>query len=319
MPGSPSSSTSWRWPSAARAKSSVSRRARRGGRRTAAAARWRRTRSSSSAGGPAAAADGGGAGAGGRLLRLLGLQQPLELGLDLRAGRDAELVAQQRAQPVVHAQRLDEVALRLAHPHQQQVAALAERRALDQLGGGALGVAPARRRRARGPRRRAARAPAGRGPPAAAAGPPATAPRSRAAARRRRAVGHLVGGLDHVGPLTGVARRERAVERGLDVVEVNLRDRDQLHGALAGVLDHARAERPAQLREDDVERLRVPGGRVLAPQRSDQPFTRDWSARVEREIGDGQSPLASGEVALTPTPIDRNRQLAAKLDGHFRG
>ena len=49
----------------------------------------------------------------------LGVQQPLELRLDLRPGRDAELVAQQRAQPLVYAQRLDEVALRLAHAHQQ--------------------------------------------------------------------------------------------------------------------------------------------------------------------------------------------------------
>ena len=216
------------------------------------------------------------------------------------------------------AQRLDDVALCLAHPHQQQVAALAERRALDELGGGALGVGELG----------AAEGEAGVAAQLERLQAVLLEPAARVLQPRRLVAGqqpgvgggrHLVGGLDHVGPLTGIARRERAVERGLDVVEVNLRDRDQLHGALAGVLDHARAERPAQLREDDVERLRVPGGRVLAPQRSDQPFTRDWSARVEREIGDGQSPLASGEVALAPAPIDRNRQLAAKLDGHFRG
>ena len=127
---------------------------------------------------------GGGVGVG---LRLLGLQQPLELGLHLRPGRDAELVAQQRAQLVVA-----RAAPRRGCPGPRARASAAGSRSRGTAPARRAPArparrVPARRRRARGRRRRAARAPAGRGPRAAAAAPPATAPRSRAAVRRRPA------------------------------------------------------------------------------------------------------------------------------------
>ena len=217
--------------------------------------------------GAGAAGAGGGRGA-------LGLQQPLELGLDLRPGGDAELVAQQRAQLVVHAQRLDEVALRLAHAHQQQVAALAERRPLDQLLRGPLG----RRQLGAADRQAGVAAQLARLQAEILQPPPRVLEPRRLVSGQQPGVGQLgdaAGGLDHGRPVGAVARRERGVERRLRLVEVHLRLGQELHGPLAGVLDHAGAERAPQLRQHDVQRLRMGRGRVLAPQCGDQPLARD--------------------------------------------
>ena len=238
-------------------------------------------------------------------LGLLGLEQALELGLHLRAGGDAELVAQQRPQPVVHAQRLDEVALRLAHAHQQQVAALAERRALDQLVGGALGLGQlgAAEREARVALQLARLQPEVLEPP-----PRVLEPR-RLVAGQQAGVGELGdarGRLDDRRPVAAVARRERGVERRLGLLEVDAGDRRELHRPLAGVLDHAGAERAPQLGQHDVERLRVPGGRVLAPERGDQPLARDRPPGVQRQVG--ERPSAPGDRGGRPrTGVHRPR------------
>ena len=58
-----------------------------------------------------------------------------------RAGRGAELVAQQDPQLLERAQRLGRVAGRLVHLHQQPVRGLAERRRRDRGAGGLLGGA----------------------------------------------------------------------------------------------------------------------------------------------------------------------------------
>jgi hypothetical protein len=249
-------------------------------------------------------------------VRLLGLQQPLELGLDLRAGRHAELVAQQRPEPLMHAQRLDEVALRLAHAHQQQVAALAELGTLDDLlcrplGESELGAAERQPRVAA----QLARLQPVLLQPAARLVEPArlvAGKESRVGGR-----GDAVRRLRDRRPVTPVARRERLVDRGLHGVEVHARVRRELHGALPGVLHHTRAERPPQLGQHDVERLRVAGRSVVAPQRGDQPLARDGTSRVQGEISQSETALAAGEVALTPPPIDRDGELAAQFDGHF--
>ena len=186
IPGSPSSSTSWRLPSVARSR--YSRRRSSSPRRptnaaplrvakkprpsVCSAARARRRR-------PAAGA--------GAASERSAFSSRSNSACTCGPGDDAELVAQQRAQPLVHAQRLDEVALRLAHAHQQQVAALAVAARAPPAPAPRARRAPARRRRPPGPRRRAARAPAARAPRAGAAGPRARAPRSRAAGRRRPA------------------------------------------------------------------------------------------------------------------------------------
>ena len=179
---------------------------------------WRRTRARRRRSRRASASRRGWARA--RARRVLGLQQTLELGLDLRPGRDAELVAQQRAQLVVHAQRLDHVALRLAHAHQEQVAALAERRPLDQLlrgplGGRQLGAAD----REAGVAAQLARLQAEiLQPPSRVLQP------RRLVAGQQPGVGELgdaAGGLDHGRPVAAVARGERGVERRLRLVEVD--------------------------------------------------------------------------------------------------
>ena len=231
MPGSPSSRTSWRLPSAGALEVlaqavELAAAADEGG--AAAGGEERRAPSGSGAG----RGGGAGVGSGSGGLGALGLQQPLELGLDLRAGRDAELVAQQRAQPLVDAQGLDEVALRLAHAHQQQVAALAEGRELDQLLRGALG----RRQlgaadREAGVAAQLARLEAELLEPA----PRILEPRRLVAGQQPGVgqLGHAAGGLDHGRPVAAVARRERLVERRLRRVEVDGRRRRELHGALA--------------------------------------------------------------------------------------
>ena len=213
IPGSPSSSTSWRLPSVARSR--YWRRRSSSPRRPTKAAPLRVAKKRAGRRRCAAAAGGGGAGAGaGAGSGALGLQHPLELGLHLRAGGDAQLVAQQRAQPLVHAQRLDEVALRLAHAHQQQVAALAVGRELHQLLRGALGG------RQLGAADRQARVAAqlARLQPELLEPAPRILEPGRLVAGQQPGVGqlgHAAGGLDHGRPVAAVARRERLVERGL--------------------------------------------------------------------------------------------------------
>ena len=253
-----------------------------------------------------------------RGLSPLGLQQPLELGLDLRPGRDAELVAQQRAQPLVDAQRLDEVALRLAHAHQQQVAALAEGRQLHQLLGRPLGVRElgAAHRQA-GVGAQLARLQAELLQP-----PPRLLEPRRLVAGQQPGVGEggdLSGALDHGRPVAAVAGREGGIERGLGGVEVDGGGGRELDGALAGVLEHLGAERAPQLGEHDVERLTVPGGGVLAPQRGDQALARDRAAAVERKMGKGEPALPTGKVSLASASIDADREMATQFDGHIGG
>ena len=162
----------------------------------------------------------------------------------------------------MHPQRLDDVALCLAHAHQQQVSALAVGGELHQLLGGALG-----RRQLGAAHRQAgvatqlARLEAELLEPAARILEP-----RRLVARQQPGVGqfgHTARGLDHRRPVAAVARGERLVERGLRAVEVHGGGRRELHGALARVLDHLGAERAPQLREHDVERLGVAGRGVL--------------------------------------------------------
>ena len=193
----------------------------------------------------------------------------------------------------MHAQRLDEVALRLAHAHQQQVAALAVGRELHQLLGRALG----------GRQLGAAQRQAGVAAQLARLQPELLEPAARILEPGRLVagqqpgvgqLGHPPGRLDHGRPVAAVARRERLVERGLHRVEVDGGGRGELHGALAGVLDHLGAERAPQLRQHDVERLRVAGRGVLAPQRGDQPLAGDPALAVEREMGERQPALTAG-------------------------
>ena len=265
-----------------------------------------------------AAGGGGATGSGaGRGLRALGLEQPLELGLHLGAGGDAQLVPQQRAQLLVHAQRLDEVALRLAHAHQQQVAALPVGRELHQLlrralGGRQLGAAD---RQAR------VTAQLARLQPELLEPAPRVLEPGRLVAGQQAGVGrlgHPPRRLDHGRPVAAVARRERLVERGLHGVQVDGGGGGELHGALARVLDHLGAEGAPQLRQHDVERLRVAGGGVLAPQRGDQALTRDPALAVEREMGERQTALTAGQIGLPAASIDADREMATQFDGHLR-
>ena len=259
----------------------------------------------------------GGRGRRRRRLGALGLQHALELGLHLRPRRDAQLLAQQRPQALVHPQRLGEVALGLAHAHQQQVAALAERRAVDQLLRGAL----------RGGELGAAERQPGVAPQLARLQPELLEPAARVLQPGRLVAGEqpgvrerlgAAGGLDDRAPVGAVAGGERRVQRRLGGVEVDLGAGRELHGALPGVDEHVGPERAAQLGEHDVERLRLAGGSVLAPQRRDQPLARD-RLRAEREKGDGEATLAAGKLGLAPPSVDGDRELAAQFDDHLRG
>ena len=315
IPGSPSSRTSWRLPSVARSR--YWRRRSSSPRRPTKAPPLRVAKKAWLPSGCAARRRRGGRRLG-RGLRALGLQHPLELGLDLRAGGDAELVAQQRAQPLVDAQRLDEVALRLAHAHQQQVAALAEGRELHQLLGGALG----RRQLGAADRQAGVAAQLARLQPELLEPAPRILEPGRLVAGQQPGVGKLgdaAGGLDDGRPVAAVACREGLVERGLRLVEVDGGGRGELHGALARVLDHFRTERAPQLREHDVERLGVTGRGVLAPQGGDHPLTGDPALAVEREMGERQPALTAGQIRLPAASIDADREMATQFDGHLRG
>ena len=260
----------------------------------------------------------GGGSRGGLGLRALGLQHPLELGLDLRSGRDPQLVAQQRPQPLVDAQRLDQVALRLAHAHQQQVAALAVGRELHQLSRRALGLGQLGAAHGQpGITSKLARLqPDILEPP-----PRVLEPRGLVTGEQPGVgqLGHAAAGFDHGRPVAAVARRECAVEGRLRLVEVDRGGARELHGALAGVLQHLRTERPSQFREDDVQRLRMARRGVLAPEGGDQPLARDPAAAVERKMGKGQSSLTPGKVGLPAASIDADREMATQFDGHLRG
>ena len=96
-------------------------------------------------------------------------QQPLVQRPHRLAGRRAELVAQQHAQPLVGGQRLRDLAARRQRLHQQPVAGLAQRRRRDQL--------------ARPPARRRRRAP----PPSASPACASDLERAQAQLRRARA------------------------------------------------------------------------------------------------------------------------------------
>ena len=215
------------------------------------------------------------------------------------------------------AQRLGEVALGLAHAHQQQVAALAERRAVDQLlrralGGRELGAAE----RQAGVPAQLARLQAELLEPAARI----LEPGGLVAGQQPR-VGERLGaarGLDDRAPVGAVAGGEGRLQRRLGAVEIDLGVRRELHRPLPGVDEHVGPERAAQLGEDDVQRLRLARRRVLAPQRGDQPLARD-GVRAEREEGDGEPALAARELALAAPSVDGDRELAAQFDDHLRG
>ena len=141
----------------------------------------------------------------------------------------------------MHAQRLDEVALRLAHAHEQQVAALAERRSLDQVLRSPLGL----RQLGAAEREPGIALQLARLQPELLEPPPRLLEPRRLVAGEQPGVGepgHAAGGLGDGRPVRGVARGERGVERRLGLFEVDLRDRRQLHRPLAGVLDHAGAD-----------------------------------------------------------------------------
>ena len=231
-----------------------------------------------------------------------------------RRGR-AELVAQQHAQLVVDPQRLGEVAARRQQLHQQRVAGLAVRLALDQRPRRAVG---GRQLAAAQPQRRAGQRLQRVGVQPVELGALLVDPAPRELGQQRP-LEPLQRRARPLGRAPRVARRQRLLGLGrgrarLVEVDPHLAREPQVRAARDRVgperLPHAREQRG----EPGVGRAR----RVVVPHHVDQLVAPHRPVVVAREVREQQPPLAAREVLLDPAPVDLDGQGAAQLhsDGH---
>ena len=251
---------------------------------------------------------GGAAGAGGSLG-----EQPLVQRPQVGARDRAELVAQAHAQVLVGPQRLGDVAARGQRLHQQPVAALAERRRLDDRAAGALGGADARaaelERRAADPLERAQ---AQLLELAAAVLDPRVVVREQE--RRGGDVEHVVAGAADLRPVGRVEGGLGALEVGVGGLDVDPRVVRQRQRELAPALERSRAERGADLRQQRGEHVVGAGRRVARPQQLDQLVARHRARPVPGQVGDDEPGLAAAQADLAAADLDRHPPAQADAD-----
>ena len=201
---------------------------------------------------------------------------------ELGTGRDAELVAQQAAQLLVDAQRLGDVAGRRERLHQQPVAALAVRRARDQLARGGLAADALERRQ------------------------PQLLDLLAPLARPRGVDVREEAGADQLQCRAGIG-----AGGSVDVHDDRLRQHESQ--ALA-TLDLRRRQRSPQAREDRPQRRQRLARRPVGPQHVDQVATVDRPAAVRQQVGEQRARLPGGQRGGHIAPVDLHAQRAAQAD-----
>ena len=222
-----------------------------------------------------------------------------------RAGRAAELLAQQHADVLVDAQRLVDVAAGAQDLHQRGAGRLAVRLRLDGGAGGLLGLGPGGAAEpGAGDGERLQRLHAQVGELAAAGVDPRRLEPGQQAA---------LGDLDRLAgrppthaaasPLSSAARAARTRSGATSQsIQASL-GQDQLQ--LGAPFQHARAERLAQAAERRGEQRLVGGRRALAgPQRLGELVAADRAVAVQREVGEQQPALASAQRVFEPPSLE---------------
>ena len=107
--------------------------------------------------------------------------------------------------------------------------------------------------------------------------------------------------------------RDQVVEAG----EIDLLARDGGRVAGRAALDQVGAERAAQLRDIDLQRVLRRLGRLVAPQLVDQPLGGDGLARAEQQRGEERARLRAGDREQAVAVGDLERAEQAELHPPF--
>ncbi len=239
--------------------------------------------------------------------------QALVGGDRVRRGRDAQLIAQQRAEALEGPHRLSYVALRLQRLHQQHVAGLAVGLGLDQALCGALDRAQLGAAQSHA---RAADDLKGLQAQVIELSASALQP-GRLRAGEQPAAGDVERHLSLSPSLAGVSTPE-GLERALDVsggrLDVDPNRFGQLEDQLVAPRQHRGSERRAQPREQRSQRSVLGPGGLVRPQRAAQLLTADGPVAVEHQVGEQQWHLLAAQRTRPFVAAQLNRQAAAQLD-----
>ena len=248
-----------------------------------------------------------------RRLRGLVAQQPLVEGDQRRAGRAAELLAQQDAHVLVDAQRLVDVAAHAQDLHQRGARGLAVGLSRDGGARGLLGFRPGGAAQSRADRRqRLERLGAQIGEPAAERVDP-----RRLEPRQQPPLGDLGRLARRIPRLLQRASLERpagAPQLLRRDLPVDLRVVGQHERELRAALQHARAERLAQPGQRRREQRLVGRRRARArPQGLGELVAADRPVAVQREIGEQQPALTSAQRVFEPPSLELDLESTAYL------
>ena len=249
----------------------------------------------------------------GRTPGALAREQPHVQRLHVGGGRGAELVAQEHAQGVVGAQGLGDVAVAGERLHQEPVARLAERRALDQL------AARARGRAEPGP---AELQPAARHPferlelelrelTPARLEPVALLSRQQPRAEQPEHGLRLLADLAPAGVLRGGACRR---DRPGGLVEVDRHGLGQREPQALTALQRRRGERPAQPRQQRAQRRAGIARRPLGPEEVDELVAVGGALTAGEQIAQERPCLPARQGRGDIAAVDLEAERAAQPD-----
>ncbi len=244
---------------------------------------------------------------------ILRAKQSLVRGDRLGRRARAELVAEQRPQPVEHTQRLGDVATRGQRLHQQHIAGLAVRLGLDQGPGRPLG-----RLQLRAAHHQAGATDHLEGLLAhvlelAAGGLEPGRLRTREQAAAGDVERHLRQrpGAAPVAPLERVDRARNLGRGRLDVDPDRLGERQD---QLVAPGERRGPERGAQSREQRPQRRVLRDRRLIGPQRIDQLIATDVPRAVEHEVREQQRDLPAAQPLGKLHAVDLHGQASTELD-----
>ncbi len=78
--------------------------------------------------------------------------------------------------------------------------------------------------------------------------------------------------------------------------------------------DHIGAESLAQLGDQRAQSRVHQGRRLHRPDRVDECSPRDHAVSIERQVGEGEPPLATGKLSVHPPAVDSGDELPAELN-----